>query len=293
MQLRRRSVQRVLAQGRAASPRLGVALLMGLALAFLVLSKVHEDKAGLLRSAVSDLLVPVMSALSRPVETLNRIGDKAGQFWATYEENQRLRREVARLSQWRAAAYELERVNAALGAQLNIQAEGQPAFTTARVVADSGSPFVRTLLLGAGADAGIRRLQAAVSGEGLVGRVAEVGRRSSRLLLITDLNSRVPVLIQSSGQRAILTGDNSDLPRLEFLATGATVRSGDRIVTSGHGGVFPPGLAVGVVTSISDDGVRIRPFVDWGRLSHVTVVKYTAPEPLPPRRRSAERGVGL
>ena len=293
VRLRRRSELRTAAASAATGPHLGLYGLIALALALLVLSRAYEEEAGRLRAGVSDAVVPVLEVLSRPIESFNRAGEAVRQFWATYEENARLRREVSRLNQWQAAAHELERVNRVLTAQLNVRADGQPGYVTARVVADSGSPFVRTLLLAAGSDAGVQDMQAAISGAGLIGRVAQTGKRSARILLITDLNSRVPILLQSSGQRAILAGDNSDLPKLEFLPTGAEVQPGDRVVTSGHGAVFPPGLPIGRVTSISDDGVRVRPFVEWNRLHYVTVLQYTAPPALPAKRGKPEAGAGL
>ena len=144
----------------------------------------------------------------------------------------------------------------------------------ARVVGDSGGAFVHSVLVNAGGQDGVRKGQAAVNGEGLVGRVAEVGERSARVLLVTDLNSRIPVLLESQRYRAILVGDNSQRPRLLYLSADAKVSPGDRIVTSGHGGVFPPGLAVGVVTLIANGDVRVQPFVDWERLEYVRLIEF-------------------
>jgi rod shape-determining protein MreC len=107
--------------------------------------------------------------------------------------------------------------------------------------------------------------------------VVEVGRNSSRLLLLTDLNSRVPVIVEASRYRGVLAGDNSDQPKLIFLPTNAKVNVGDRIVTSGHGGVFPPGLAVGVVSSIGDGNIRIEPLVDFSRIEYVSILRYELP----------------
>ena len=96
-------------------------------------------------------------------------------------------------------------------------------------------------------------------------------------MLLTDLNSRVPVIVESSRYRAVLAGDNSDRPRLIFLPTNAKVGIGDRIVTSGHGGMFPPGLAVGIVSAVSDGEILIEPFVDFGRVEFVSILRYELP----------------
>jgi rod shape-determining protein MreC len=145
------------------------------------------------------------------------------------------------------------------------------------VIGESGGPFVRTLVLAAGERDGVRPQQAVVGARGLVGRVTDVGSDAARILLITDLNSRVPVLIEESGRRAILSGDNSAMPRLMFMEAEAQISAGDRVVTSGHGGVFPPGLPVGTVTEAEGGALRVRPFAQWSRLDNVSVLRYRSP----------------
>ena len=118
----------------------------------------------------------------------------------------------------------------------------------------------------------IEKGDAVVNGEGLIGRVAEAGRRSGRVLLISDLNSRIPVVAEKSRIRAILAGDNSPSPKLAFLSPNARLDVGDRIVTSGHGGVFPSGLPVGRIASVADGVIRVEPFADFHRLEYVRII---------------------
>jgi len=108
----------------------------------------------------------------------------------------------------------------------------------------------------------------------LIGRIAEVGEVSSRALLITDLNSRIPVLVEQTRDRAILAGDNSDQPRLLYLPPNLALATGARIVTSGDGGAFPPGLPIGTVAATGDGGVRVRPFANWSRVEYVRIIDY-------------------
>jgi rod shape-determining protein MreC len=147
--------------------------------------------------------------------------------------------------------------------------------------------FVHSVLVNAGSQDGVARGQAVVTGVGLAGRIATAGTRSARALLITDLNSRIPVTVESSRERAILAGDNSPQPRLAFLPQNAAVAVGDRIVTSGHGGVFPPGVPVGIVSSIADGVVRVAPYVALDRLEHVRIVNYSGIEGVLPTDRIA------
>ncbi|MGH6920845.1 MAG: rod shape-determining protein MreC, partial [Geminicoccaceae bacterium] len=145
----------------------------------------------------------------------------------------------------------------------------------ARVVADAGGPFVHTVLVDAGTDQGVVKGMAAVNERGLVGRVIEVGRRSARVLLLTDFNSRVPVMVEPARDQAILAGDNSREPGLIFLPLNPRMAVGQRVVTSGRGGVLPPGLAVGRISAIDDRKIAVAPVVDWDRLEYVRLLEYS------------------
>ena len=89
--------------------------------------------------------------------------------------------------------------------------------------------------------------------------------------------SRVPVVMEQSRLRAILEGDNSDTLRLAFIAGAEAVQVGDRVVTSGHGGMFPAGLPVGAVSEIDGDVVRVAPLVAFGTLEFVRVLRFDFP----------------
>jgi rod shape-determining protein MreC len=147
-------------------------------------------------------------------------------------------------------------------------------------MADSGSPFRQSVLLNVGARDGIRDGWATMDGIGLVGRIAGVGERTSRVILVTDSNSRIPVTIQPSGQRAILSGDNSLAPPLEFVEDTDAVRPGDRVITSGDGGVFPAGLLVGQVVLDADKRLRVILAADYQRLEFLRVLRSHELEPI-------------
>ena len=117
-----------------------------------------------------------------------------------------------------------------------------------------------------------------------------MGNHTARILLLTDLNSRIPVVLEESRDRTILRGDNSPHPYLAFLATDARVKPGDRIVTSGEGGMFPPALDVGIVSSVDKDQATVQPFVVWERLDFVTVLDSVVPGVFPETRRAARTG---
>ncbi|NQU60426.1 MAG: rod shape-determining protein MreC [Rhodospirillales bacterium] len=244
------------------------------AVGLMILGKVDVLLMDSVRIHVTDAIAPVLDGLSRPVDSFAKAVQHVRELSDLKKENELLRRNEDRLLQWQGAARRLEAENKVLKGLLNFVPGKQPSYITARVIADTGGAFAHSLILNAGSRDGVTKGQAAMTGEGLVGRVAGVGTRSARILLITDLNSRIPVLVGESRTRAILAGNNSDRPKLIHLPSGETVSAGDRIVTSGHGGAFVPGMPVGMVTSVNDGGIAVKPFVERNRLEYIRLLDY-------------------
>lgn len=228
-----------------------------------------------LRTVAADVISPVLSVLSRPVDFVDGVLGQLRELAALRSENERLRQEVERLNAWHSVARQLEAENKSLRELLSFNATPRYGFISARVIADGGGPFVRSVLLNVGARDGVAKGQPAVNGDGLVGRVMDAGRRSARLLLVTDLNSRIPVVIEETRLHAILAGDNSNQPQLVFLPDKGKVLVGARVVTSGFGNALPPGLPIGVIVSVQGGTARIRTFVKWNRLEYVRLIDFS------------------
>jgi rod shape-determining protein MreC len=242
--------------------------------ALMMLGKADAVLMERLRVQVNEAVAPILEILSQPIDAVARGADYVQGWIALHDENVRLHHDREHLLQWQTVARHLEAENAKLRNLLRFVPEPDARFVTARVIADSGGAFAHSLLLSAGGSSGVGKGQAVVTGEGLVGRIAGVGDGAARVLLITDLNSRIPVLVGSDRTRAILAGDNSSRPKLVYLKPDALVAEGDQVVTSGHAGAFPPGLAIGAVASVSDGEIRVTPFVERSRLEYVRVVDY-------------------
>ena len=272
MKHRAASVAKVTVPIRALLNRFALLFLIIAAFAIMLLGKADTLVVERARSSVVDAVAPVMDALSRPIATVSEGVGRVNRFFAVYEENAQLREQNARLLEWLSAALALAAENSTFRKMLHFVPERGASFAAARVIGDSGGVFVRSVLINGGTVDGIQKGDAVVNGDGLIGRVAESGRRSGRVLLISDLNSRIPVVGEKSRVRAILAGDNSPLPKLSFLSPNAGLEVGDRIVTSGHGGVFPAGLPVGRISSIGDGGIRVQPFADFYRLEYVRII---------------------
>ena len=269
-----RTVNRIAAPVKSVTQRFAYLLLILSAIGVLVIGRVDVASMEQVRTQIVDAVAPILDVIGRPVESFNVGVDRIHEIYTVFDANQKLRQERDRLLHWQALARKLETENRALKGLLNFNAGPEPRFIAARVVADTGGAFAHSLILNAGERAGVRKGQAAVTGDGLIGRISGVGSRSSRLLLITDLNSRIPIVIESTRTRAVLAGTNAGRPRMIHLPTGAMVAIGDRVVTSGHGGVFPNGLPVGVVTSVNDGIIEIQPYVNRERIEYVRVLDY-------------------
>ena len=280
-------------QVRAGIQRTTLPALILLSGAIVILGKADQTMFDKFRTTLSDALAPALDIMSRPLGAAETAVDRARGVVALYQDNRRLEQENERLLQWQQVALKLSADNRQLRGLLKAVPEGKVSYVTTRVIANSGGAYVRTVMINAGAEEGLARGQAAITGEGLVGRLTEVGNRAARILLITDLNSRIPVTIDGSHSNAVLAGDNSDRPRLVYLATPEAVKVGDRIVTSGEGGIFPPGLPVGVVTAIGGSGPRVEPYVEMSQLGYLMVVDYglsgALPQPIPPATRPGRR----
>ena len=253
--------------------RILVALLVLVLLAVFVFWRIDSPRAERMRAAFVDRFVPSMDWAMTPVTAVSRMVAGFQSYQRLYEQNQELRRELQRMSAWKEAAVQLEQENAKLLAQNSVRLDPALTGVSGVVLTDSGTAFRQSVLLNRGARDGILDGWATMDGLGLVGRISGVGQTTSRVMLLTDPSSRVPVTIQPSGQRALLTGDNSALPYLDFMESPEDVRPGDRVVTSGDGGLFPPGLLVGQAVQASDRRMRVRLAADYGRLEFLRVLR--------------------
>lgn len=277
---------------RAFADRFALVGLIGLSVLLLVLGKADLKAVDYVSARIGDAATPALDLAAAPVRAARRLAESAGDWLAVRERNARLIAENADLLRWRLAAERLASENAALRRFVNLAPGALGPGIAARVTADGRSPFVATVLVDAGSERGVRPGMAAFDGRGLAGRVVRVGRRSARVLLITDLNSRVPVAVGPDGAPAILAGDNGPTPKLIFVPPGARLAPGDRVTTSGQGGVLPAGVPVGRVARVGEE-IAVAAFADRRRLDLLRLVagpEAPAPEDDPPPAAAATLG---
>jgi rod shape-determining protein MreC len=253
--------------------RLLVGLLVLLLLGLFLLWRIDSPRVERFRAALVDAVVPNMEWALVPVTSFMGMVEDFQSYTRIYEQNQELKRELQKMTAWKEAARQLGEQNARLLDLNKVRLDPKLTYVTGQVLADSGSPFRQSVLLNVGSRDGIRDGWACMDGLGFVGRISGVGERTARVILVTDSNSRIPVTVQPSGQKALLSGDNSQAPLLEFVEDADDVAPGDRVVTSGDGGVLPAGLLIGQVVRGTDRRLRVVMSADYQRLEFLRVLR--------------------
>ena len=247
-------------------------LLLGL-FGLFVLWRIDGPRVEKFRVLVIDTFVPSFEWMLRPMTSVVKLAQDYQSYEKLLEQNKELRRELQQMKSWKEAALQLEQENARLLDLSQLRLDSKLTHVSGIVMADSGSPFRQSVLLNIGSRDGIQDGWAAMDGLGLVGRISGVGSSTSRVLLLTDNASQIPVILQPSGQDAIVMGDNSFAPPVEFIENAGLVRPGDRIITSGEGGVLPAGLLVGTLAMDPNGRLRTRLAADYERLEFLKVLR--------------------
>lgn len=226
------------------------------------------------RTAATDAFVPILSVLYTPVRWVKDIGNSVTEIFSIRSENERLKEENASLRLLQNKVYQLSSDNQKLSQLLNYKPEGEKRFVTARIIADNGGSFSKSVLVQAGSVDGVSKGNLALTELGVLGRVIEVGTLASRVLLITDYTSRIPVKVGEDGILAILSGDNDILLKLIAVPEGAQINIGDLVMTSGHSGVYPAGLSLGTVVSMDGNNIYVQPFSERDKAEFVRLVDF-------------------
>ncbi|WP_426958002.1 rod shape-determining protein MreC [Muricoccus radiodurans] len=267
---------------RQALARLSVPVLIAAAFGTMLLGKADTVLVERTRMALADALAPLYAAAAEPIAAVRHAVEEAQSLLNLREEAARLREENERLHRWQAAALALEAENTLLRRQLAFVPEPAPQFRTARVVADAGGVYARAVLLATGPQLQLQKGQVALDERGLAGRVTELGARSARVLLVTDMNSRIPVVLEGSRARAMMIGTNGARPRLQHWPAGLQPQDGDRVVTGSESNAFPSGLPVGVVRISETGWPEVELYARLDQLDMLRIFEFGLAGILPP-----------
>ena len=269
---RRRSLFIHLSYIRILAKKFAIVLLFISAFVLMLLNKTETLIVEKTSSVATDMVSPLVDVLVVPARAVAGVYDYFRELKEVYKDNQALREENKKLLDLYDKTRVLEVENKLLSNLLNYVAPPEAKYITARVIAEEGDAFSHSLIAYTGGN--VKKGQVALSERGVIGRVDQVGQMYSKIILITDINSKIPVMVERTRVRGILSGDNTPQPKMVFIPLDAELNVGDRIVTSGVAGVFPSGLPVGNIVSVEKNNVQVKPFNNLDRLEYVRIVDY-------------------
>ncbi len=263
-----------LSQIRQLIKKFALVILFLIAFVLMMVNKTDTILIDKTSSMATGILSPVVDVLIVPARLFAHVYDYFKDMSLAYEENKFLKKENRKLRLIGEQARALEIENRLLSRILNFTKPPVDKLTTARIVAEEGDAFSHSLIAYIGKNNIVEKGQIVLNEDGVVGRIDKIGNSYAKILLLTDINSRIPVVLEKNRTRGMVAGDNTLNPKLVFLPLSSEVNIGDRIVTSGVAGVFPPGLPVGFVSKIDKREIRIQPYADLNSLEYVKIVSF-------------------
>lgn len=258
-------------------------LLCSLVSLILLLSSLYAAEASVFKKARETALetaAPILTFFSGPIGWVrDRVGD-VGDYFRVLEQNEALREENAALRQWEDEARSLRAVITALEELDVYKAPPAAKPINAFVIGEANDAYAHSMIVNAGAKDGIARGLAAVDERGMIGRVVDVSDNAARILLLNDIQSRIPVFVEDSFVEGLLVGRSTSNPSIAItmLANGDRIEPGQRVVTSGAGGVLPRGLVVGTVSKVTDKEAIVELSADYARTRLVRIINYEFPQ---------------
>jgi len=241
---------------------------------FMIMDRGEVNYVKEIRINLTDVVLPITQTIFHPINSISNFVDDFKNLSQAREVVKVLEAQVRELQEELIVTQGLMIQNRRLREQTNFVAFPDTKIITGRVVTHSGGPFVKSMLINIGQDNGARLGQAVVSEYGLVGVIVEVASSFARVLQITDINSQIPVVTENTRDPAIIKGDNSRFLKLKFMPNDSLLAVGDRIVTSGHGGLLPPDIPIGHIAEIDGTSVLVSSLVDWDRLDYIRILDY-------------------
>ena len=241
---------------------------------FMIMDRGEVNYVKEIRINLTDAVLPITQTIFHPINSISNFVDDFKNLNQAREIVKVLEAQVRELQEELIVTQGLMTQNKRLKEQTNFVDFPDTKIITGRVVTHSGGPFLKSMLINIGEDNGARLGQAVISEYGLVGVIVEVTSSFARVLQITDINSQIPVVTENTRDPAIIKGDNSRFLKLKFMPNGSLLAVGDRIVTSGHGGLLPPDIPIGHIAEIDGTSVLVSSLVDWDRLDYIRVLDY-------------------
>lgn len=245
---------------------------LALSVALILFSAAKPHSLDHIRSSTIDLFSPLLTAVNIPIEKAAVYVRTITGIAQLQTENERLKAENMKLREWYRTAQILQTENVKLKTLLNFKQDAPHSFITARIIADTGNAYARSLLVNAGITDGVNKGHTVMGPDGLIGRIVHAGDKAARVLLINDINSSIPVLIEGTEYKAVMAGTNGKVPSIKYLPQEAKLKDGMAVITSGHGQVFPYGLSIGKLTQVEKGKWGVKMNNDVEKLVFVRIL---------------------
>ena len=255
---------------RGTQQRFSLFVLIILSTLLIFVETIETKPLNIIRSFVKDVIYRSAAIVSFPIKNINDFTDFVDNHLNLYSNYNELIKEHDELRNNIYKTDFLKLENSQLRKLIEEQTESSSNLVSARVMLDKQSPYLNSFVISIGGNKNIKNGMAVLDGKNFIGRTVDVNFFSSRVLLVSDLNSKIPILSEPSGSHAILSGHGTDEPTLEYLSENHGVQNGDKIYTSGKEGIFSPGIPIGEV-KIEKDIVNVLLFSDLSQITFVNV----------------------
>ena len=250
--------------------RFSLLALVILSIVFIFIETIETKPLNYLRSFIKDTIYRGSQFVAVPFNSFDSISENISSHISLYENYTKLKIENEKLKNNISESDFLELENTQLRKLINEQVASSSNLVSARVMLDKQSPYLNSFVINVGANKDIKNGMAVLDGKNFIGRIVDVNYFSSRILLITDLNSKIPVISEPSGSHAILSGHGTNPPTLQYLPKNHKIQEGDKIYTSGKEGIFAPGIIIGK-TEFAKEEIEVSLFSDLNQITFVNV----------------------
>ena len=255
---------------KGAQQRFSLLVLVILSIILIFLESIEVRPLNILRSIIKDTVYRSSLIVSSPSKGFKSFTNFTGGHLNLHDKYKKLKEENIKLKNNKSRSDFLELENSQLRKLIDEQVASSSNLVSARVMIDKQSPYINSFILNIGSNKSIKNGMAVLDGKNFIGRIVDVNFFSSRVLLISDLNSKIPILSEPSGVHAILSGHGIKKPTLEYLPENHTIKDGDKIYTSGKEGIFSTGIPVGKV-KIEQKIIKVELFSKLDQITFVNI----------------------
>jgi rod shape-determining protein MreC len=256
--------------GKGSKQKFSLIVLIIFSIVLIFAERIEIKPLNYIRGLLKDTIYRGSLFVSLPAQSFNNIFNATRDHLNLYTNYENLIEENNKLKNNISKQDFLEMENIQLRKLIEEQISSSANLVSARVLMDQKSPYLNSFIINAGTNKDIKNGMAALDGENFIGRIVDVSFFSSRVLLISDLNSRIPAITEPSGTHAIISGHGINNPTLEYLPENHNVKDGDKIYTSGKEGIFAPGIPIGKV-KIENNIINVLLFSDLSQITFTNV----------------------